>query len=216
MTRFNFAFRPASYWDHTGPVSAILSNIKGQTRRRWVRQIVTSRASANLGEIPAEYFEPSLDPGTRSQLGAMHRSWMGGEYLPDYLPGEVEIARVVLDSTTKDVISFRARRRGRGRRILYRAVDEYPEAGGWICRPASSAQPLTLWQMIRLIDTARSQDMDQYDGSLVDLLREGQQDCDPPELVGFVTVESDIYPALSAYYHQQARLWAARRQNSRK
>lgn len=38
-------------------------------------------------------------------------SWMGGEYLPDSEPGEVEIARIVLQSTTMDVFSIRARRR---------------------------------------------------------------------------------------------------------
>ena len=97
MSRFGFAFRPASYWDHAEPVGAILSNIKGETRRHWVRGFVTGQAPAHLGEIPSGFFEPSLDAGTRSQLGAMHPCWMGGEYLPDYLPGEVEIARVALD-----------------------------------------------------------------------------------------------------------------------
>jgi hypothetical protein len=215
MTRFDFAFRPISYWDHADPVSAILSNIKGETRRRWVREFVTGRAPARLGEIPAGFFEPSLDTGTRSQLGAMNPSCIGGECLPDYLPGEVEIARVVLESTTQDVISFRARRRRSGRRIFYRVVDEYPQTGHWVCSPASSAQPLTLAQMIRLIDTARSADMDEYAGSLIDLLREGQEGCEPHQLAKFVTVESDIYPGLSAYYREQAQLWLARRQNAR-
>ena len=43
---------------------------------------------------------------------------MGGEYLPDLLPNEVEIARVVLKSTTMDVQSIRARRTKH--RIIYR------------------------------------------------------------------------------------------------
>ncbi len=47
---------------------------------------------------------------------------MGDEYLPDYLPGEVEIARVSLRSVTADMIALRARPEGVG--IRYRWVAE--------------------------------------------------------------------------------------------
>ena len=47
---------------------------------------------------------------------------MGGEYLPPLRKGEVEIARISLESTTDDQISIRARR-GR-ERIRCRVVDE--------------------------------------------------------------------------------------------
>ena len=215
MTRFDFAFRPASYWDHPDPVRAILSNIKGQNRRRMVYRLLTgAQESGSLGEIPSGFLEAELDHSTRAQVSAMHPSWMGGEYLPQYLRGEVEIARIVLDSTTQDVISFRARLRRGGRRILYRVVDEYPESGAWICRPASSLQPLTLGQMIGLINSARSPDLIEHRGSLPDLLREGQVDCEPQELADFVSVESDIYSELTAYYRSQAGLWLTRRPNA--
>jgi hypothetical protein len=48
---------------------------------------------------------------------------MGGEYLPDYEQGEVEIARLVLASTTQDVYSVRAR--WVGSVLRYHIVDEY-------------------------------------------------------------------------------------------
>ena len=133
---------------------------------------------------------------------------MGGEYLPDYLPGEVEIARLVLDSVTRDVISFRARRRRGGRRILYRVVDEYPDDNGpWTCRPASSAGPLPLSGLIQLIDGARSPDFLGEVGSLPLLYLEHQEGCEPDELLAFVTVESDFYPDLTAYYQEKVRWW---------
>ena len=50
--------------------------------------------------------------------------FMGGEYLPDYLPEEVEIARVAMESTTADVISIRAFMEA-DNLIHYRVVDEY-------------------------------------------------------------------------------------------
>ena len=213
--RPNLNFRPPSYWDHLDPVSAILSNIKGQNRREMIAAVITGRAPAHAGEIPSGFLEARLDDSTRSELGATHPSWMGGEYLPDYLPGEVEIARIVLDSVSQDVISFRARRRRRGRRILYRVVDEYgnDEIGPWICRPASSAQPLTLGSMIQLIDGARSADFADQEGSLPDLLRGIQEGCEPDELREFVAVESDFYPELSGYYRRQARYWLEQQRN---
>jgi hypothetical protein len=40
---------------------------------------------------------------SRSALGRLHPSFMGGEYLPDRRDTEVEIARINIDSTTSDV-----------------------------------------------------------------------------------------------------------------
>ena len=211
MSRFDFDFRPSSYWDHPDPVTAILSNIKGQNRRRMVRSLVIAQSPAKHHEIPSGFFEPSLDAGTRSQLGGTHPSWMGGEYLPDYLPGEVEIARIVLDSVTQDVISFRARRRRNGRRMLYRVVDEFQEPGGarWTCRPASSARPLSLGELIALVDGARNDDIEVGPGPLTDELRAGYT-MDPKEHLDFVTVESDLYPMLFSYYEKRAKEWLRR------
>ena len=48
---------------------------------------------------------------------------MGGEYLPDCNPNEVEIARITIASTTQDVTCVYAKRVTGG--IDYRAVDEY-------------------------------------------------------------------------------------------
>jgi hypothetical protein len=212
MSHIDLQFRPASYSDHPDPVSAILSNIKGQNRRRMAHIFITGQGRPELGALPSGFLEPSLDRATRSYLGSQHPSWMGGEYLPDYLPREVEIARIVLDSVTRDVISFRARRRCGGRRILYRVVDEYPDDGGpWTCRPASSVRPLTLGGLIQLIDGARSPDFLGQTGSLPLLYLEYQEGCDPDELLTFVTVESDCYPHLTLYYQEKARLWVERK-----
>jgi hypothetical protein len=84
-------------------------------------------------------------------LGAIHPSFVGGEYLPGYRRHEVEIVRIELDSTTSDVISLRARPVGRTRpRIAYTLVDEYETEYG--IRPARTARSLTLDQLITLLD----------------------------------------------------------------
>lgn len=210
--QLDLQFRPASYWDHAGPLAAILNGIKGQNRRRMVAGFVTGQAPESLGPLHHGLVADRLDERTRKELGALHPSWMGGEYLPDYLPGEVEIARIVLASVTQDVISVRARRRlGRGR-IRYRIVDEYHEPGrpDWVCRPASSARPLTLAQLIALIEHAGDPDRAACD-SLTDRIRDDQCSSDPETVAAFLRVESDFYPSLPAWFDRRAAEWLARR-----
>jgi hypothetical protein len=128
---------------------------------------------------PASYWDPA-EPARADHLGlaAMRPSWMAGEYLPDYLPGEVEIARVVLESVTQDVVSIRARRRGSERRIVYRVVDEF--ASEFDFSPRSSRQPLCHDELARLIETLRNT-------------------TNPVEGLGY-TVESRIYLTLGEHF----------------
>ncbi len=213
MPQPDLQYRPPSYWDHADPVTAIVAGIRGQNRREMAHDFLAGRAPEWLGEIDAGLLEDVLDAETRDALGASHPSWMGGEYLPDCLPGEVEIARIVLASVLQDVFSIRARRRRNGRRILYRVVDEYGEPGqpGWTCRPASSVHPLTAGQLAQLIETARNPQFDVGDGPLTEGFRDFQVDSDPRDLVGFVTVESEFYPGLAEYFERRAAEWLERR-----
>ena len=99
-------FRPKSYWNESDPLEAILRNIKGENRRRMV---IDYWNAGHLEKLDATLLNDELDEEDRRGLGRIHPSFMGGEYLPGYLPGEVEIARISLQSTTSDVISLRAR-----------------------------------------------------------------------------------------------------------
>ena len=79
---------------------------------------------------------------------------MGGEYLPPLLDDEVEIARISLASVTADQTSVRAQRVAGG--IAYRIVDEYGEDGTeYVCRPDRSDLPLTLAELVAMIDGAQ-------------------------------------------------------------
>ena len=86
---------------------------------------------------------------------------MGGEYLPHYLVGEVEIARICLQSTTSDVISLRARPSPEG--ICYRVIDEYE--GQFTLPISTSLLPLTLAELIRQFDDGSLHELD-WDGGL--------------------------------------------------
>ena len=213
MPQTDLLYRPASYWDHADPVAAIVAGIRGQNRREMARDFLAGRAPEYLGEIDAALLEDVLDEETRDVLGASHPSWMGGEYLPACLPGEVEIARIILASVLRDVFSIRARRRRNGTRIVYRIVDEYGESGepGWTCRPSTSRRPLTMGQLVELIETARCPRFDVGDGPLTEALRDFQEGSDPHDLVEFVTAESEFYPGLAEHFERRAADWLERR-----
>ncbi|HXF65694.1 MAG TPA: hypothetical protein VNK67_03205 [Burkholderiales bacterium] len=146
-TRFDFEFRPKSYF---GPMSLehkIRTSIKGEARRRYAAFLLEREGEA---AVDGDVLRESLADDEREAQGRIHPALMGGEYLPDFEPGEVEIVRIVLASTTCDVISVRARRVGN--RIGYRVCDEYGEK--YTCIPKTSAKPLTLRQLIGLLDNA--------------------------------------------------------------
>jgi hypothetical protein len=71
---------------------------------------------------------------------------MGGEYLPDFEEGELEMARLSLRSVTADVISIRLRRTEDG--FVYRIVDEYmdQDPNGLLDEPTTIVvdQPLNM------------------------------------------------------------------------
>ncbi len=197
-------FRP-DYWDPADAVTAIAGNIKGAIRRDAVIRALTSRPedAPGIALIPEDLRDDELDDGDRSSLGAVHPWLMGGEYLPRYLRGEVEIARIVMLSSTMDVVSIRARRRAGGR-IRYRVVDEYETEFRF--RPKSTAAPLTLGEVIGLVDSIRNPDYD--DVPYLDALRDANFDGDPEEAAAFAGVESLVYSQLEGVYLRRADEWA--------
>jgi len=211
--KFDLAFRP-DYWNPADPLTAIVGNIKGQLRREMVTDIVTGQAKqmTDSPEIAGALSE--VEPGLLQDeltdhlfLERVDPRWMGGEYLPAYQPGELEIARIVLNSTTMDVIALRARR-GRAGRIRYRVVDEYAPAdwSSYGFRPRSSAVPLSFGELIALLDGL------EYAGQpYLEALR-GQNlewGASPEDSAAFFHVSSPFYPHLRAYYEWRGSQWAA-------
>ena len=195
-------FRPASYWDAADPAAAITQNIKGQLRREMVRDFISGSAPAILGEIDDELLEDEVSDETRRFLGRMHPSWMGGEYLPGYPRGEVEIARIVLKSTLGDVMSIRARRTHAGT-VLLRLVDEYESLFRSV--QSRAKRPLTLGQLIEFIDNTNMVGEREPTLPFVEACVEYGAEGD----IGFVSLASDAYPTLGAYYARRLAAWGA-------
>jgi hypothetical protein len=137
---------------------------------------------------------------------------MSGEYLPDFEGDEVEIARVTLASVMGDVISIRAR--CHGARIHYRIVDEYEGETVYYCEPADSERPLTLRELIELMDNARGEGMyPDYGTGLTTVWRDfhANNGSSPEEMARFVRVSSEFYPGLHRYYEAEAAAWLENR-----
>jgi hypothetical protein len=199
------------YWDLPDPVSAALVNIKGQRRREWLYDILTGAKPEPEGDWREAIRFPSLSSGFRRRAVCWHPTWLGGEELPDYLPGEVEIARIIIHNHVLDVISIRARRETRGtmkRRAhwVYRMVDEHGMEF-WLT-PAGSVEPLSEAGLRGLIDCAASRAFPADGRPFLDRLR---ADMDPDEGETFAQVESLQYPELGQYFAEQARVWAERK-----
>src|SRR5713226_6815651 len=120
---------------------------------------------------------------------------LGREFLPDKEPSEVEIALISLESVTGDVIAIMARRRGG--RIVYRIEDEYETH--FHCKPKTSRQPLSMGELVALIDGATGH-LDGATGLTSAYRAYNAAWCDPETLSDFVTVTSDFYPELRAYF----------------
>jgi hypothetical protein len=207
-------FRPTSYADFDDPVSLALNGIKGQMRREMVRDMLEAQGEkravydAVLGPIEDDVLSDRASEGFVNTMNrSMGPSWMGGEYLPDLDGREVEIARIVLASTTMDVFSVRARLVDGA--YHYGMADEYET--DFSVHPEKSIQPLTLEELLGLIDSADS--TIETRGSFVETWWWQQWEFGDPaeECTDFAWVESDQYPELSALYEERARQWRIER-----
>lgn len=222
-SKYDFGFRPESYWPEGPLTEEMLSKVKGTARRDVVRRALAGEELTRLGD--AELYrkamelvqKESLEPAERDRWGGIHPALMGGEYLPEFEEDEIEIARIEFASTTGDVIQVRAKpdlslREGAlAIGIRYRVVDEYEAEGSCLdCSPETSAEPLTFAEVVDLVDSIE-------DGSAATDSGEGYPDAfrtfnyeqggDPDSLVHFLTVKSWLYPQLEAYYEERAEEW---------
>jgi hypothetical protein len=81
-----------------------------------------------------------------------HPAYMGGEYLPDCDPNEVEIARITIASTTQDVTCVYAKRVDGG--IEYRVVDEYEGMTLDDETTHRTSEPMALAELVQFFMTA--------------------------------------------------------------
>jgi hypothetical protein len=198
-----YGFRPKSYWEDLDPLSVILRNVTGENRR----QMITDYWNAGkLEELDPALLADEPSDDVRKSLGRIHPSFMGGEYLPPYLPGEVEIARICLRSTTSDVISLRARPAPEG--ITYRVVDEY-DAEFYLPIPASK-EPLTLEELVQQFEDGELEGLEYSGGLALGYNNMNAESCDYESLRHFTRISSPIYRQLEQHFELLFEEWVTK------
>jgi hypothetical protein len=194
--RFNLGYRPTTYW----PTSQFASAYVAGTKRRELT------ADGHLpSDVRPELLREHLSETTRTAWGAIHPSFMGGEYLPERRDGQAVVARVELASVTGDVIELRAMRSSEGG-IDYEVVDEYENEFDF--SPRHSIEPLTLGQLIGLLDGVSHFGADAALGDgLTSFYRNLNFSEDPAGAESFVRVHSSFYDELEPWYAEEARDW---------
>ena len=127
-----------------------------------------------------------------------------GEYLPSLEDGEVEIVLIKLQSTTGDLCSLRARRDGKG--ITYRMVDEYEQEV--VLDPPQSTQPLSLAELANLLWSFSWDDEPFIRGTWEQDLDQGTE---MEEIRRFMSLESEFYNNIQAWYDGRFDDWRAHR-----
>lgn len=192
----DLSFRPSSLLFPLTAEKLLLSRVKGTQRRESLKAAIEQDA---LNELDPFFTQTSLSAEDRRARAAIHPSFMGGEYLPDYLEGELEVARLALNSITADVISIRLRRTPEG--FVYRVVDEYmdQDKNGLLGEPSTVVvdQPLTMRDF----------------GAFVVLASRLGEICNPDrfdteeEAQRFVFATSEFYPEFGAYIAEAISRW---------
>ena len=118
--KIDLKYRPHSYFWAKEIGVHLSSQIKGAERKAKFESLIAEGRGDEIDELLSK---PVLSNEERQSLGRFHPHFMGGEYLPDRKGEEVEIARITIASTTRDVTSMYASQGAK--RIHYRVVDEY-------------------------------------------------------------------------------------------
>lgn len=199
-TGIRYGFRPKTYWDDLDPLAAILRNVTGENRRSMIKDYW---AQGRIEQLDPKLLSDVADDNVRTNLGRIHPSFMGGEYLPGYKLGEVEIARICLRSTTSDVISLRARPNEAG--IAYRIVDEYD--GEFHLPITQSKLPLTLAELVQQFEEGKLTELDYGGGLALGYNNMNAEGCSFEDLRHFTRIESDIYPQLVTHFENVFEEW---------
>jgi hypothetical protein len=172
-------FRPKSYFGPQSLPEHLLAQVKGDVIKE---RLGTLYKEGRYEEIERLLGEHGISNAEIKKLGSIHPMFMGGNYLPDTEQNEVEIARILIESTTFDVTCLFAKFDDGN--IHYRVVDEYD--GDTLSGPSemTSKEPLTLGEMTDFFLIA---------WSLMDVL-EMNFDDDLDSALGFFTGKSDFYP----------------------
>jgi len=195
---FDLDFRPKSYW--------VFANARQQLRAGQTR--VDDGELLDLLDDVVSDEEQSGGMSVSAELD-MLTAFLGRLNHPAREGGAVEIAHIQMFNPGCDYISVLAE--WRDGRIHYQVVDPYPHYWTYRCTPESSARPLTLGELIELIDTAElvgnsSGEADSR-GLVFGVLEQNLDGAVDDELRSFIRVSSAFYDDLEVWYALACSEW---------
>lgn len=188
MSAIDLEQRPAGYFAPLDIEQHLVAGVRGSLVRAQMQALLDAGRRTELRQLLDVHGIPET---VRLHLEASHPMFMGGNYLPERAPGEVEIARITIRSTTYDVTAVYAR--AQDGRIHYRVVDEYDGATLEGRDEACTEEPMTLGALARFFLGAWP------------LLQVLEANCggDQAASLGFFDAASAFYPDFDALCRQE-------------
>lgn len=183
-------YRPPRYFAPRRLEAHLLAQIQNAR----VKAQIQAAYDAGKSEEATDLLQTAVrSPEIMHVLESVDPSFLGGNYLPPLEEGEVEIARLTLDSVTRDVKVAYAK--PVHRRIRIRVLDEY-DTDYLTAGPRFVARPLTLGHFARyFVETIHLYDI--LEMNCVTYREPGVGD--PLEAaLAFFTAQSDFYPNFDA------------------
>jgi hypothetical protein len=183
-THINLDYRPKSYFRPVKIEEYLFSKIKSAVLRDHLELLFEQGRHDEVGQISQSLID---SPEDRKALEAVHPMFMGGNYLPDTDDGEIEIARISINSTTSDVTCVYAK--PVNGKIEYRVVDEYEGDTLNFPTEATTDVPMSLREFTEFFLKA---------WPLIDVL-EMNFESDIERALGFFRAHSKFYSDLDAF-----------------
>ncbi len=228
-TKLDLDFRPDTYVADWCAQAATLQNIAGERRRaevlrRWNNALRDKAVNRRL--VSERLLKDRFAPAEAARWVAGDPLFrVTGEYLPPYLAGELEIARLVLDTRPEIVISVRASATVPLRAIRdqestptnsqaalrsLRVVDE--QGSTFTHQDTQSAGTFSLRELIRFIDGVRWSRLAEHPEDVpfpeAILLEAVRLNIARSALHDYVKVSSTVYPELKQFYRNRLGWWA--------
>lgn len=194
----NLDYRPESYFDSN---ESMYCNVKGVFRQE---AILNALKFGTTEQLPDWMLANNLDEDRLTRMTETRPRQAAGERLPDFEPGQVEIAKLVKFDGVPSVISFRAKQ-GEGA-IAYEAVDE--KSTPFVVTPSLSLKPFSVGELVNLIDRTIHPELPRVDGGLVSTLLEASVDGDYlAQLESVIELRSCFYADLQQIYRHKIHDW---------
>jgi len=195
---FDLDFRPKSYW--------VFANARQQLRAGQTR-VDDEELLQLCNDVVSEEEIAGGEMSVSAELDLM-TAFLGRLNHPPREGDAVEIAHIQMFNPNCDYISVVAI--WQDGRIHYQVVDPYPHYWSYRCIPESSERPLTLGELIELIDTAElvgNSSGEAESRGLVFGVLEQNLDGLVDELRSFIRVSSAFYDDLEVWYALACSEW---------